>query len=186
MPVPKVLVPVAVSCSALLAFATGVVGAAAPSSAVVAPASAEGAALGSIKPSPPPVRPKLKRTLDQPDYLPEAARMLLKKRMARHGSDMTDLVLAVALLKHETARAIAHTISAEPRLVRPIAGGEDDLNAALPERFFVLQDELRNRALALEEASRAGDDAALAIAFGRLTEVCVGCHSAYLNRPKSP
>jgi Cytochrome C' len=182
MAVPRILVPLVVGCASLLALSTDAVRAAPPA----APALPESTALGSIKPAPPPARPKLKRTLDEPDYLPEAARMLLKKRMARHGHEMTDLVLAVALLKHETARAIAHGLATEPRLVRPIAGGEDDLNAALPERFFVLQDELKSRAQALEEASKAGDDVALAAAFGRLTEVCVGCHSAYLNRSKNP
>jgi len=42
-------------------------------------------------------------------------------------------------------KAAAQRISSEPRLVRRIAGGEDDLNSLLPERFFVLQDESRTR-----------------------------------------
>ena len=80
--------------------------------------------------------------------------------------------------------SVASRIASEPRLVRPIVGGEYDLNAALPETFFVLQDEARLRAQALGEASRAQDDVALAKAFGRLTETCVACHSAYLRGPR--
>ena len=52
-------------------------------------------------------------------------------------------------------------IAAEPRLVRPIAEGRDDLNAALTERFFVLQDALRLRAkdLAVAAEKKSDDEA---------------------------
>ncbi|MDY7226252.1 cytochrome c [Hyalangium rubrum] len=120
--------------------------------------------------------------LPAPDYLPESARGLLRKKMERHGQDARDLMFGVALLQYDVARATALRISAEPRLVRPIAGGEDDLNALLPERFFVLQDEARTRAQAVAAAAEKKDDKALAESYGRLMETCVACHAAYLKR----
>lgn len=126
-----------------------------------------------------------KKTLEAPAYLSGLARQLLKKRMARHGKDMLSMVQSVLFLDHETTQRLAAEVAAEPRLTRPIAGGEDDLNAALPERFFVLQDELRTRAQALGEAAKTGDDSSLAKRLGELTQTCVSCHSTYLE-PAAP
>jgi hypothetical protein len=130
-----------------------------------------------------------KKTLDAkspglptPDYIPETARALLRKKMERHGQDARELMFGVTLLQYDVAKAAAQRISSEPRLVRPIAGGEDDLNSLLPERFFVLQDESRTRAQAVAIAAEKKDDKALADSYGRLVETCVACHSAYLNR----
>jgi hypothetical protein len=120
--------------------------------------------------------------LPTPDYIPETARALLRKKMERHGQDARELMFGVTLLQYDVAKAAAQRISSEPRLVRPIAGGEDDLNALLPERFFVLQDESRTRAQAVATAAEKKDDKALADSYGRLVETCVACHSAYLNR----
>ena len=120
--------------------------------------------------------------LPTPDYIPEAARSLLRKKMERHGQDARDLMFAVTLLQYDAAKASAQRISSEPRLVRPITGGDDDLNALLPERFFVLQDEARNRAQAVATAAEKKDDKALADSYGRLVETCVSCHASYLNR----
>jgi len=130
--------------------------------------------------------PTVKKGLEAPSYLSPIARQLLKRRMARHGHDMLTLVQSVLLLDHATTQRLASEFAAEPRLTRPIAGGEDDLNAALPERFFVLQDELRSRALSLAEAAKKTDDAALASRLGELTQTCVSCHSTYLEPPPSP
>jgi hypothetical protein len=121
-------------------------------------------------------------SLPTPDYIPEAARPLLRKKMERHGQDARELMFGVTLLQYDVAKAAAQRISSEPRLVRPMAGGEDDLNALLPERFFVLQDESRTRAQAVATAAEKKDDKALADSYGRLMETCVACHSAYLNR----
>lgn len=101
--------------------------------------------------------------------------------MQRHGEEMVRLVLAVTLLKRETAQALATDIANEPRLSRPLPGDEDDLNAALPERFFVLQDELRSRAKALATSTRGTDDVATANSLGQMMQTCVACHSAFLN-----
>jgi hypothetical protein len=120
-------------------------------------------------------------SLPKPDYLPEQARGLLRQKMERHGQDARDLMFGVTLLQYDIARAAAQRISSEPRLVRPLPGGEGELNALLPERFFVLQDEARLRARAVSEAAEKHDDQALAEGYGRLVETCVACHSAYLN-----
>lgn len=127
-----------------------------------------------------------KKGLVAPAYLGPMARQLLKRRMARHGRDMMALVQAVLFLDRETTQRLAGELAAEPRLTRPIVGGEDDLNASLPERFFVLQDELRSRALGLAESAKGQDDAALAARLGELTQTCVACHSAYLEPAAAP
>ncbi len=127
-----------------------------------------------------------KPQLETPDYMPEVARTLIRQRMARHGGDMTDLVLAVTLLQRQSVRELSQRIANEPKWSRPVAGGADDLNAALPERFFVLQDELKHRAQLLDAAAAKKDDAALAAEFGRLAATCVGCHSAYLYEGQKP
>jgi hypothetical protein len=119
--------------------------------------------------------------LEKPDYLSALARQTLRRRMERHGRDMTTLMTSVVLLKREVALSLANNLAAEPRITRPLPDGRDDLNAALPERFFVLQDELRDRARQLAEAAKSGKDKDLGDAFARLTQTCIACHSAYLN-----
>jgi cytochrome c556 len=147
------------------------------SSAVMAEPAAKAAPAGAKKPAAP------KKGLETPSYLNALARQLLKQRMVRHGTDMLALVQAVLFLDHETTIRLAGEIAAEPRLTRPIAGGADDLNAALPERFFVLQDELKSRATDLVQAARGPDNVKLAARLGELTQTCVSCHTAYLEPP---
>lgn len=125
--------------------------------------------------------PSVKKGLEAPTYLNPLARQLLKTRMQRHGADTLALLQSVLLLDHPTTQRLATELAAEPRLTRPIAGGEDDLNAALPERFFVLQDELRARALELAEAARQPDNTRLSAQLGELTKTCVSCHATYLE-----
>lgn len=133
------------------------------------------------KPEAPKVPTTLKSGLGTPGYLGPVARSLLKRRMARHGRDMLELVQSVLLLDRDTAGRLATQVAEEPRLTRPIAGGEDDLNASLPERFFIVQDELRLKAKAVAEAARKGDDVSLAARTGELMQTCVSCHSTYLE-----
>jgi hypothetical protein len=128
--------------------------------------------------------PTVKKGLGAPGYLNGTARMLLKKRMERHGKDMLLLTQAVVLLDRDAAKRLATQVAEEPRLTRPIAGGEDDLNTSLPERFFVLQDELRVKAKAVAEATTKADDVALAARTGELIQTCVTCHSTYLEPNK--
>ena len=138
-----------------------------------------GAASAGEPISPPRTPPAL-----APDYLSEASRARLRQRMARHGEDMSELLRAAVLLQRQVAAAAAKRIATAPKLSRPVVGGEEDVSAALPERFFVLQDALRNQAARVGEAALAADDAKLATAFAALTETCITCHAAYVNPPK--
>ncbi|WP_239014170.1 cytochrome c [Archangium violaceum] len=91
------------------------------------------------------------------------------------------MMFGVTLLRHDVARAAAQRIASEPRLVRPEVGGEDDPGTFLPERFFVLQDEVRMRAQAVAASAEKRDDKALAESYGLLVQTCVSCHSVYLK-----
>jgi cytochrome c556 len=122
--------------------------------------------------------------LSKPDYLSELARQMLRRRMERHGRDMTTLMTGVVLLKREVVQSLASNLAAEPRITRPLPDSRDELNTALPERFFVLQDELRDRARQLAETAKSGKDKELGESFARLTQTCVACHSTYLT-PKA-
>lgn len=130
-------------------------------------------------------RPPTGQALPEPDYLPELARAALHRKMVSHGQDSIELVRAVTLLHYARAEELAKRIASEPRIARPTVGGEDDLSVALPERFFVLQDELTSRAQLVAKEAKAGKSAELAAAFGRMMETCVACHGAYLER-RSP
>jgi cytochrome c556 len=128
----------------------------------------------------------LSGVLAQPDYLSELARAFLRKRMMRHGEDLTLLVRAVVLLQYTAVHAAATRILSEPKLARPMPDGQEELNSVLPERFFVLQDELFQRAREVADNARSKDNRGMSKAFGRLTETCVACHAAYLNPAESP
>lgn len=118
---------------------------------------------------------------DKQPVLNELARQLLRRRMERHGRDLNQLATGVVLLRREVVVAIAQTISTEPRITRPLPDTRDELNGALPERFFVLQDEVRERAKALAEAAKNRDDAAVAEAYARTIQTCVACHVSFLT-----
>lgn len=137
------------------------------------------------KPSPkPPVAAKEParddQSLGRPEYLSDLARQILRRRMERHGRDMIHLMTGVVLLRREVVQTIAQELSREPRITRPLPDARDELNSALPEKFFVLQDELRDRAKALEAAAKGSSDKELGESFARLTQTCVACHSAFL------
>jgi hypothetical protein len=129
--------------------------------------------------APPP--PKREEVLRNPEYLPAEARALLRDRMARHGGDMTVLMAAVLMLNYEVTEELVQAIGREPKLTRPSPRMKDTLNSSLPSKFFDFQDLLAVRAKELASAAKAYDDPRLVKAYGRLAEVCVGCHSLYLR-----
>ena len=119
-------------------------------------------------------------TLPPPqEPLSDLARSVLKRKMGRHGSDYAELSTAVVLLRYEAVRDAAARISSEPRLVRPVAGGEDDVNASIPERFFVLQDGVRDKAQRLAAAARLRNFDEVQQGFAQLSAACASCHAAY-------
>jgi Cytochrome C' len=101
--------------------------------------------------------------------------------MQRHGEEMMLLLVSVMTLSHQDTQHLAEEVAAEPRLGRPSPGEKDTINARLPPRFFVLQDQLRERANAVAAAAAANDDARIVRAYGQLAETCVSCHTVYLD-----
>ena len=110
------------------------------------------------------------------------------------------LLLAVACARAEpelprSADSTSGSAAIAPKLVdlpsREEAGSaraqrEGTLNALLPAKFFVHQDELAASATALAQAAAARDDRKLVEAFGAVTKSCVGCHAAYLHADLEP
>src|SRR4051812_28632372 len=107
------------------------------------------AACAGQPPPRPPQEPELSSALSEPtrreppEPLSPAARQLLKSRMKSHAHDMADLVAAIMVLDYPAVAQRSHTIAADVNLSRPITGDATELNATLPEKFFVRQDELK-------------------------------------------
>ncbi len=127
------------------------------------------------------VSPKVSAHLPTPDRFPPLAREILHRRMLRHGDDMLSLVSSVLMLNHQGVEALATEIVREPRLGRPTPADPDTLNVQLPPRFFVLQDELKDRARTVASAAHAQDNEKVVKSFGQLVETCVSCHAVYLD-----
>jgi hypothetical protein len=97
---------------------------------------------------------------------------------------MGDLVSAIMILDYDRIERAGDAIAADVNLSRPISRDATELNAAVPEQFFVRQDELRAEAKALAAAGQARDAYRVAAEYGRLSEGCVRCHADY--RPANP
>ncbi len=141
-------------------------------------------------PNQPPQQAQLAQAIAAPDRatppepLSPAARELLKTRMASHARDMGDLVSAIMVLDYGRIAQGADSIASDVNLSRPISGDATELNASLPEKFYVRQDGLRAGARALAAAARAQDPYRVAAEYGRLSEGCVRCHADF--RPGNP
>lgn len=124
-------------------------------------------------------RPSAKEELARPSTIPPALLSVLKTKMGQHDLQMKELMTRVVLLDDDGIARAAGEIFDEPSLARPILG--DELNQLLPERFFALQDDLRNSARLLVIASSHHDRAAVAEDFAALSKTCVACHDVYLR-----
>jgi hypothetical protein len=118
--------------------------------------------------------------LPEPQQLSPTVRALLHERMRLHGHQMAELSWNVVKLDWNATRELAEEVAAEPRLARPSEMDATQLNSQLPERFFVLQDALRDQAQALARAAEGRDPRKLADAWSALSGACVSCHEAYL------
>jgi hypothetical protein len=145
-------------------------------------------AVACVKPAQPPQRvqqesavaaPKIRQP---PEPLSPLVQALLRQRMVSHGSDMNDLVSAIMLLDYPRIADRAEKIAADANLGRPISGDATELNASLPEKFFVYQDRVKFEARGLVEAAGAADPYQVATKYGRLSESCVRCHADYRPR----
>jgi hypothetical protein len=121
--------------------------------------------------------------LAAPQHLSATVRALLDRRMARHVRDMSELERAIIVIDLANAAQIADRIAAEPLLSRPLSSDATELNAQLPEQFFILQDQLRVEAHELTAAARSGDLDRTAQSYGRLARGCLACHAVYLRQP---
>jgi cytochrome c556 len=121
------------------------------------------------------------RHLPEAGYLPAAARMLLHAEMQRHGGQMRSLMWSTVTFDFDATAATARAIVAEPRIARPTTHDATQLNSLLPERFFALQDQLRERAAELATAAAAHDRTAIDAAYVQVERTCVACHESYLD-----
>jgi len=117
--------------------------------------------------------------LATPERLTPAVRAVIHSKMSRHGEQLTQLVSRVVVLDYDGIARVAGAIFDEPTLARPLAG--DELNAALPERFFEHQDALRAGAKELVTTAARRDGGRLAESFGGLMTTCLRCHDLYLR-----
>jgi len=156
---------------------------------------AVGASCASQTPNQPPQQEQLARAItapdrvDPPEPLPPAARALLKERMATHARDMSDLVSAIMLLEYARISIRAEAIADEANWSRPLTGDATELNAQVPEKFFVRQDDLKTAARRLAAAANLHNPYKVAEAYGHVSETCVRCHADFrpaLNADVAP
>jgi hypothetical protein len=119
--------------------------------------------------------------LATPDHIAPAARSVIHSMMTRHPELVGDLVTRVILLDYDGVARTAGDLYDEPALAKPIVG--DELNSALPARFFDLQKDMRDGARRVVEAAARKDGARIAEDFAALTRTCIGCHDLYLHTP---
>lgn len=136
-------------------------------------------------PPQPPQKRQLTAALSPPDrdeppqQLSPAARDLLRSRMALHAADMSNLVSAIMILEYRPIAERAASIASDANLARPLSDDATDLASAIPESFFMYQDQLRLQARALSQAAEVQSAVRVADAYGRLSETCVRCHAVY-------
>ncbi|HVV48350.1 MAG TPA: cytochrome c [Polyangia bacterium] len=133
----------------------------------------------------PPQMDQLTRAINAPDRgdppqpLSPQAKAILVDRMTSHTEDMSDLVSAIMLLEYSRIITRAESIAADVNLSRPTSHDATELNAGLPEKFFVRQDELKGAARALSDAARSQNPYRVAEAYGHMSETCVRCHADF-------
>ncbi len=116
------------------------------------------------------------------DVVPTDGRSVVQRRMNRHGAALMELTLAVTLLQRDNVERVAKEIAIDTGL--PAEDGGTARLTAAQRRFQYLEGLLRERTASLAQASRSGDNAALATAFGNMMQVCISCHSLYLHHPE--
>ncbi|MGO9828590.1 MAG: cytochrome c [Myxococcaceae bacterium] len=115
-----------------------------------------------------------------PDVVPSDGRTVVQRRMNRHGASLMELTLAVTLLQRDTIARAAAEIGTDTGLpVMPQGPAETPTQ----RNFRYLEAVLRERTATLAQASKNGDNASLATAFGNMMQVCISCHSLYLHQP---
>jgi cytochrome c556 len=119
--------------------------------------------------------------LNAAERLPESARAAVATQMHAHARGMLELTSAATVLDYDGVRTATQRLLEEPRIARPVGRDASELNAALPPRFFDLQDQLRDRLQRLSHDAAARDANALAGSLAATTRTCIQCHDAYLT-----
>ncbi len=120
------------------------------------------------------------------ESLRPATRELLKARMQRHGTELTQLMSMVVLLDWSGVERASERLIGEPALARPLPGDRDSFNAELPALFFVRQQALLDALRGLRDAARHQSDHELKVAFNGVSGACLDCHAAYLSPSAQP
>jgi len=119
---------------------------------------------------------------DAPEQLSPMAMATLKTRMVSHARDMNRLVSAIMILDYPDIAARAREIADDANLSRPLTNDATELNASLPEKFFVRQDELKASARELSASASALNPYQVADAYGKVSQGCVRCHADFRPR----
>jgi hypothetical protein len=120
------------------------------------------------------------KVLPLPADIPDG-RSVVQRRMSKHGASLMELTLAVTLLQRKTIAEAATRIGSDTGLpVLPPGPTETPSQ----RNFRFLEAVLRERTATLAQASKNGDNAALATAFGNMMQACISCHSLYLHQPE--
>ena len=119
--------------------------------------------------------------LPAPERLSPALRGVIKSKMTRHAEQLATLMSRVVALDYEGVARAAGAIYDEPTLARPLAG--DELNGALPERFFILQDALRAQAQTRVDAAARKETRRIAESSATKRS-CVGARNSWEAPPR--
>ncbi len=117
--------------------------------------------------------------VDPPEPLSPVVRSLLKERMATHARDMANLMSAIMTLEYSSIAIRANAIADDANFSRPLSSDASELNAQIPPKFFVRQDDLKEASRRLAGAARSHNPYKVADAYGRLAETCVRCHADF-------
>jgi cytochrome c556 len=116
------------------------------------------------------------------EAMPAAVRRAIAQRMVDHGARASALVQSALVLDYGLVEENAKAFAEAKQLGRPAPGEQNTLAAAVPSRFFDLQDQLKTQAKALSAAAHRHDDTQMGHALGQTLQTCIACHSTYLWR----
>ncbi|CAM3482291.1 hypothetical protein [Halomonas lysinitropha] len=116
----------------------------------------------------------------RPDLTPKL-QGLLKKEMIQVELAMQDVYSAILQGRHTTVAEKGQSIHDSFILDQSLTNQDrQDLKAAVPPEFLQMDAYLHELSASLAEAGRTEDTPRQVELFGRMTESCVACHSAYV------
>ncbi|MGM0982003.1 MAG: hypothetical protein ACQEXG_01055 [Pseudomonadota bacterium] len=116
----------------------------------------------------------------RPDLTPKL-QGLLKKEMIQIELAMQDVYSAILQGRHTTVAEKGQSIHDSFILDQSLTDQDrQDLKAAVPPEFLQMDAYLHELSASLAEAGRSEDTPRQVELFGRMTESCVACHSAYV------